>query len=211
MSEFLLVGAVAVVGVLHTIVPDHWVPIALIARQRSWSRRETALAALQAGTGHVLSTLLIGLVVWIAGVAVAVRFGQVVETASSIALIAFGGWIAISAWREVHGRGHRHSHGDFGHGAHGHDHGHDHGHSHGDRHSHPHGIAPENDPLYAPLRVEAAILARHTHLHRHVRARRISIGTITPWIPRMPTPLCSAPSRPCTSIVTRRRRGRRCC
>jgi len=167
MSEFLLVGAVAVVGVLHTIVPDHWVPIALIARQRGWSRRETALAALQAGTGHVLSTLLIGLVVWFAGVAVATRFGQVVETASSIALIAFGGWIAISAWRELHGQGHRHSHGDFGHGAHGHDHGHDHGHSHGDRHSHPHGIAPENDPLYAPLRVEAAIPARHTHLHRH--------------------------------------------
>ena len=29
----LLVGAVATVGVLHTIVPDHWVPITLIARQ----------------------------------------------------------------------------------------------------------------------------------------------------------------------------------
>src|SRR6266852_952460 len=121
MSEFLLVGAVAVVGVFHTIVPDHWVPITLIARQRGWSRRETALAALQAGTGHVLSTLLLGLIVWFAGVAVATRFGHVAETASSIALVTFGGWIAISAWRELRGQGtHRHGNGD-------HYHGHDHG------------------------------------------------------------------------------------
>jgi hypothetical protein len=32
--QLLLIGAVAAVGVLHTIVPDHWLPIALIARQR---------------------------------------------------------------------------------------------------------------------------------------------------------------------------------
>jgi hypothetical protein len=54
--ELLLIGAVASVGVLHTIVPDHWAPITLIARQRGWSKAETARAAFQAGTGHVLST-----------------------------------------------------------------------------------------------------------------------------------------------------------
>jgi hypothetical protein len=36
--ELLLVGAVATVGVLHTMVPDHWVPITLITRQRGWSK-----------------------------------------------------------------------------------------------------------------------------------------------------------------------------
>jgi nickel/cobalt transporter (NicO) family protein len=120
--ELLLIGAVAAVGVLHTIVPDHWVPITLLARQRGWSRRETARASLQAGMGHVLSTLLIAVIVWAAGVAVAQRFGHVVDTASSVALIAFGGWIAVSSWREMrreagHGHGHSHSHGRL----HGHD------------------------------------------------------------------------------------------
>ena len=38
-EALFLVAAVAGVGVLHTIVPDHWVPIALIARQRGWSLR----------------------------------------------------------------------------------------------------------------------------------------------------------------------------
>jgi ABC-type nickel/cobalt efflux system permease component RcnA len=181
--ELLLVSAVATVGVLHTIVPDHWVPITLIARQRGWSKSETARAALQAGTGHVLSTLLIALVVWLAGVAFAERFGHIVDTASSLALIAFGGWFAISAWRDlrVHGgHGHSHTH-DFptlrgdAHGAHRyetqfteHDHGH---HQHGDIYGHGHGheTAPEDDPLYAPLRGETAVLTRHVHAHRHGR------------------------------------------
>lgn len=110
--ELLLIGAVAVVGVLHTIVPDHWVPITLIARQRGWSRGETARASLQAGAGHVLSTLLIASVVWLAGVAVATRFGHIVDTAASVALVVFGLWIAFSAWRDLHARGgHGHSHG----------------------------------------------------------------------------------------------------
>jgi hypothetical protein len=39
--EFLLIVSVGVVGVLHTIVPGHWVPITLIARQRGWSKSET--------------------------------------------------------------------------------------------------------------------------------------------------------------------------
>src|SRR5579863_10043649 len=121
----LLVLSVAVVGVLHTVVPDNWVPITLLARQRGWSKAETGKAALTAGTGHVVTTLIIGLVVWAAGVAFATRFGQWVDSIASLALVGFGGWIAVSAWRELHGRGgHGHSHGGlFGghqHGAHGH-------------------------------------------------------------------------------------------
>src|SRR5579863_4936027 len=128
--ELLLVVSVGVVGVLHTIVPDHWVPIALIARQRGWTRRETARASLVAGFGHVVSTLMIGIVVWLAGIAFATRFGNLVDTATSIALIGFGGWIAIGALRELRETGgHSHFHG----------HGHDHSHS-----------ASIDDPIHGP-------------------------------------------------------------
>ncbi|HLZ66176.1 MAG TPA: hypothetical protein VKQ29_08085 [Aliidongia sp.] len=164
--EFLLIGAVAAVGVLHTIVPDHWVPITLIARQRGWSRTETARASFQAGIGHVVSTLVIALVVWFAGVAVATRFGHAVDTVASIALIAFGGWISLASLREMRGGGHGHSH------SHGHSHGHahdhaEHGHDHHDHHHHDHGPSPADDRLYAPLRGETAELVRHAHVHRH--------------------------------------------
>jgi len=122
-AEFLLIGAVLAVGVLHTMVPDHWLPIVLMARQRKWSTRETALAALQAGTGHVVSTLLIAVLFWGAGAAIATRFSGWVETATSLALVGFGLWVAVGAWREmVHEHGHEHGHH--------HHHGHNHGHSH---------------------------------------------------------------------------------
>jgi nickel/cobalt transporter (NicO) family protein len=177
--ELLLVGAVAAVGVLHTIVPDHWVPIALIARQRGWSRAETARAALQAGTGHVMSTLAIALAVWVAGIAVAQRFGHVVDAASGIALVVFGGWVAVSAWRELHPSDRDHH--DRGH-AHRHQHAHSHAHAGVDgpsavRSEHPghrhrasafaNQPAPQDDRLYAPLRGDATLLTRHIHLHRH--------------------------------------------
>lgn len=120
-AEWLLIGAVGAVGVLHTMVPDHWAPITLLARQRGWSRGQTARAALGAGTGHVLSTLLLGLIVWGAGVAVAARFGHWIEIVSSVALISFGLWIAVSGWREMTAeRAHEQAH------SHGHTHSHDH-------------------------------------------------------------------------------------
>jgi len=139
--QLLLIGAVAAVGILHTMVPDHWVPITLIARQRGWSRRETARNAFVAGTGHVVSTLIIAGVVWIAGAAFAERFGGLVDTVASLALIGFGLWIAVSAWREVRGEAGHHHH---------------HGHAHGDHHH------PDHHQGH-----EAPALLRHAHPHRH--------------------------------------------
>jgi ABC-type nickel/cobalt efflux system permease component RcnA len=119
-AEWLLIVAVGTVGVLHTMVPDHWAPITLLARQKGWTRKQTARAALGAGTGHVLSTLLLGLIVWGAGVAVAAKFGHWIEIISSVALIGFGLWIALSGWREMTAeRAHEHAH------SHGHSHSHD--------------------------------------------------------------------------------------
>jgi putative Mn2+ efflux pump MntP len=114
--QVLLLFAVVAVGVLHTIVPDHWAPITLLARQRGWTRGQTARAAFIAGLGHTLSTLAIGLVVWIAGLAFAVRFGHYVSIASSLALVGFGVWIALSSLREIreeHAEKH-HDHGGDG-------------------------------------------------------------------------------------------------
>lgn len=134
-SGLLLVGAVAAVGVLHTIVPDHWVPITLIARQRGWTQAETARTAFKAGVGHVLSTLAIAAIVWLAGAAVAQRLGHWVDTIASLALVGFGLWIAISAWRDRHGHG-------------------GHGHSHGHSHDLPHGAGAVHGPELERLQTQ---------------------------------------------------------
>jgi hypothetical protein len=162
--QFLLVAAVAAVGVLHTMVPDHWVPLTLFARQRGWSKGETAWRALQAGTGHVLSTLALALAFWLIGVAAAARFGSFVEALSSLALVLFGGWIALSAWRELHPQSHHHGPDGHDHHGRGHHHHHDHGHHH---HAAAGADSPLGDPLYLPLGGGVAVLTRHSHPHRH--------------------------------------------
>jgi hypothetical protein len=154
---WLLTLSVAVVGVLHTLVPDHWVPITLIARQRGWSRSETVLAAAQAGTGHVLTTLIIGLLIWIAGASAATRIGNAIDTIASFALIAFGGWIALSSWRDISGGGHGHSHGPDGH--------HHHHYDNGQGHAHDHADEPKDDTFY--VRTASGAFATHVHVHRH--------------------------------------------
>ena len=158
-GEWLLVAGVAVVGVLHTAVPDHWMPIALIARQRGWSTGETAWAAVQAGIGHVGSTLLLGVAVWFGGAAFATQLGGLVDYAASAALIGFGGWIALAALAELRrGRALRH------------DPGHHHNGPHGHAHRHHHHLADwHSDPLYLPAGGDAAVLTRHIHVHRHGR------------------------------------------
>jgi hypothetical protein len=169
-AQWLLVGAVGAVGVLHTIVPDHWAPITVMARQRGWAAGETARTAAIAGLGHVASTLAIAIVVWFAGKAAAARFGSDVDTIASAALVAFGGWFAVSAWRDLLSRGgHRH---DGGH-PHAHDR-HQHRHDHSRSHSaadHAHADDDHDggsDPLYLPLR-GASVALSHRHLHRHGR------------------------------------------
>ncbi len=103
------------------MVPDHWAPIAILARQRGWTRAEAARAAAGAGMGHTLSTLAIALLVWFAGAALANRVGHLASILSSLALIGFGGWIAFGAWRELRGESDGHAHGPRDH-----DHDHDH-------------------------------------------------------------------------------------
>jgi putative Mn2+ efflux pump MntP len=104
----VLVATVAAVGVLHTIVPDHWGPIVVVARARGWTLAQTARAAALAGLGHVTSTLVLGAVIWLAGAALATRYAHVVSIVSALALIGFGLWIAYGGWQEARGHGHEH-------------------------------------------------------------------------------------------------------
>lgn len=149
-----MLAAVAV-GVLHTMVPDHWAPIALLAQQRGWSRSKTARTAALAGVGHTLSTLVIAAFVWIAGAALAVRFGHLVTVLSSLALVVFGLWIALGSLREIRSAHEGHGHSHF---AHAHPHRHDDGVEH--RHWHEH----HEDDWHA---VDDDALAAHTPVHEH--------------------------------------------
>ncbi len=162
-GPLLLVGAVAAVGVLHTMVPDHWAPIAILARQQGWTRMQVARAAAIAGGGHTISTLVIAVLVWTLGAAIAVKFGNVVTVASSAALVGFGLWIALASLREMRYHAHEHGHSHMGH-AHAHRHRsgieHIHYHKHHERDWH----AVEGNLAVAPI-----------HDHEHKTSSRMAL------------------------------------
>jgi len=189
-KALLLVAAVAAVGVFHTIVPDHWAPIALLARQRGWSRIQTAKAAAGAGLGHTISTLLIAIVVWIAGVAFASRLGQLVDSVASVALVAFGLWILIGALREIAAENVLHERG----ADHGAIEGHAHVHRHGGGPVHVHWHQHDADSYHA---VDSGVAsAPPLHQHEHATSARTALLLVlgsSPMIEGIPAFFAAAP------------------
>jgi ABC-type nickel/cobalt efflux system permease component RcnA len=174
MNPALLVFSVAAVGVLHTIVPDHWAPIVVLARRQGWSISRTALSAAIAGFGHVTSTLLLGLIFWIVGATLATRYGAAVNAAAAVALIGFGLWIAYGGWRELHengGRGHAH-----------HGHSHRHRHDDGTVHAHWH---EHNDTDWHRISGDAAVMHAHGHTQSGRTALLLILGS-SPMIEGIP-------------------------
>jgi len=120
-----LLAASAGVGFGHAILPDHWVPLAVLGRTRRYPLSKVARLSGLAGIAHVLISIVLGAVI----IAIGLQFRSAVETAQDTIIgclliatgIGFGVFELISP-----GHGHDHSHGR-GHG-HSHDHDHDHGH-----------------------------------------------------------------------------------
>jgi FtsH-binding integral membrane protein len=125
-----LFAAAAGVGFGHAVLPDHWVPLAVLGRTRRYPLAKIARLSGLAGVAHVLISILLGAVI----IAIGLQFRSSVSGAQDAIigclLILTGlGFGALHAT----GRGHRHDHAD----RHGHDHDHPGGHGH--VHDHPSG------------------------------------------------------------------------
>lgn len=59
-SLIVLLLAGASVAIFHAILPDHWMPIAVVARAQRWSMGRTTRVALWTGVGHVLGSIASG-------------------------------------------------------------------------------------------------------------------------------------------------------
>jgi nickel/cobalt transporter (NicO) family protein len=120
-----LLAAAAGVGFGHAILPDHWVPLAVVGRTRRYPLGRVARLSGLAGVAHVLVSIVLGGVI----IAVGLQFRSTVQSAQDTIigcmLILTGlGFAAL----ELSGHGHHH----------GHDHEHRHGHEHDHPHEHPH-------------------------------------------------------------------------
>ena len=117
MSTTSLFASLAVaaitVGSLHSLAPDHWVPIAAVARARNWSRARAARVAFVCGLGHVTVSVLLGLLALLFGSQLLERLGEQMVSVAGLLLIGFG--VAYAIWglrgafaHRIHGHHHHH-------------------------------------------------------------------------------------------------------
>ena len=133
---YVLCISAALIGVLHTLLgADHYLPFIVMSRARKWSIPQTAWITVLCGVGHVLSSVVLGLV----GVAVGVSITKlefIEGLRGGIAawlLIGFGSayflWGLRKAVKSIpHSHIHNHRDGER----------HDHDHQHEQEHSHVH-------------------------------------------------------------------------
>jgi nickel/cobalt transporter (NicO) family protein len=170
-----LLAAAAGVGFGHAILPDHWVPLAVLGRTRRFPLSRVARLSGLAGVAHVLVSIVLGAVI----IAIGLQFRSSLESAQATIV----GWILIAtgigfAVLEVSGRGHHH-----------HDHDHDHDHSHpepgarGGLHGLaavmvPFGAAASPDLTILPVFLAATTAGLATALGSLVVFAAVTIGTI---------------------------------
>lgn len=109
----LLLLAAGTVGFLHAIMPDHWVPLSVVARTQHWSLTRTARISLLASVGHVLTSIVLGALI----AAVGLQFRQAFEAQQNrivgVLLVLTGLGFAIWA---LTGHGGHHDHDEPAHG-----------------------------------------------------------------------------------------------
>ncbi len=123
----LSVTAVSI-GFIHTILgPDHYLPFIVLSESKKWTMRKTMLITFLCGLGHVLGSVILGLV----GIAVGISVNKLISVESfrgNIAawlFIAFGFVYMIISIRNLI-RKRKHSHDHFHPGGEKHFHEHDH-------------------------------------------------------------------------------------
>lgn len=119
----------------HTLLgPDHYLVFVAMAKANSWSKRKTLLVTSVCGLGHVLSSVVLGLVGIAFGAALVdlVNIETARGTLAGWGLLAFGLVYGVWGLRRAYRRqahDHSHRHGDLVH-SHTHDHTGDHTHVH---------------------------------------------------------------------------------
>ena len=131
-QTLVLMASAAVLAILHTLVPDHELPLAMIGRAQNWTIKKMAGVTLVAGAIHISVSMAIGVLAIVVSTQLAKQVASTAHTISGGLLFAFGLVYTILAWRR---RGHGHSHGGIGH-------------SHGSKYAaHAHGRAPPSSGI----------------------------------------------------------------
>lgn len=106
-----LIGATFFIALTHAIMPNHWMPFALIGKGQKWSLTKTIFVTAIAGLGHSITTTLLGFIIAILGFHITKYAETFAEPLAGSILIVLGITFVIIG-RLRHGK-HNHNHAKF--------------------------------------------------------------------------------------------------
>jgi len=190
-STSLLYSSALTIALVHTLLgPDHYLPFIAMSQAGKWSLTKTVFVTVMCGIGHVLSSIVIGVIGIIFGLAVLrlESFESFRNELSGFLMIGFGliylVWGIRHALRnKPHTHWHVHADGTV----------HTHKHTHTDEHLHVHttknseGIGCHAHACVGMLNdtSESQVLhqdIRPTKSHRKTSILKNNTSTLTPWI-----------------------------
>ncbi|MFN2477405.1 MAG: hypothetical protein ABR526_13820 [Chthoniobacterales bacterium] len=95
------------VAFFHAAIPTHWLPFVLASRAQHWNHSKTLGVTALAGTGHVLVTATLGLLIAWFGIVLDRKIGGWFPAIAGGALIVLG---LFYLYRQFTGKGHAHHH-----------------------------------------------------------------------------------------------------
>jgi nickel/cobalt transporter (NicO) family protein len=164
-----LILAAAGVGFGHAVLPDHWLPLAVLSRTRRYRPLRTVRLSLAAAMAHVVVSLALGAVLLVVGLQFRSTIARHTDLIVGALLLATG---AVFLVLDLLGKGHGHSHDDARHHEHGHGHTHHpHGHSeHVHEHDHADGDPSAEHQTHSHTTTTAVLERPHTQTHTEVLA-----------------------------------------
>lgn len=106
-----LIGATFFIALTHAIMPNHWMPFALIGKGQKWSLMKTIFITAIAGLGHSITTTVLGFVIAILGFHITKYAETIAEPMAGSILIVLGICYIVTG-RLTHGT-HNHNHSKF--------------------------------------------------------------------------------------------------
>jgi len=79
-----------ILGLIHPLFPNHWIPLIAISKTEKWSTKETVFATLITGFSHTLSTILIGIFVGFIGIKLTESYSFITRIAAPAILLFIG-------------------------------------------------------------------------------------------------------------------------
>lgn len=169
-SLVLLGAAAATVGLVHSILPDHWVPLAVVARTQRWSLVRVARVSGMAAGGHVVASLALAGVIALVGLRfqheVDVQQGHIVGAVLVLTGLGFFVWGMTG-----HGHAHDHDHDSHQHDGEKQHYDHD-SHDH-DPHEHEHVVTSVPDAAHEHEHAHGTELHSHPHSHEAFVENRV--------------------------------------